>query len=58
VPAEEIGVDVGLDHALDAQAVGFGVAEVDLHVAPRSTTTARAVPSSPMRYDAWDTQSR
>ncbi len=35
VPTEEIGVDVGLDHALDAQAVGVGVVEVDLHVAPR-----------------------
>ncbi len=35
VPAEEIGVDVRLDHALDAQAVSVGVVEVDLHVAPR-----------------------
>ena len=35
VPAEEIGVDMRLDHALDAQAMSVGVVEVDLHIAPR-----------------------
>ena len=35
MPAQEVGVDVRLDHPLDAQAVGVGVVEVDLDVAPR-----------------------
>ena len=51
VPAEEIGVDVRLDHALDAQTVSVGVVEVDLHVAPRidDHRTARALVTDEVR---------
>ena len=51
-------MDVRLDDAFDVQAALGRFIEVDVHVAPETTTTARPVVSSPIRYEACDRQAR
>jgi hypothetical protein len=57
VPAEEVGVDVGLYHPLDLQPPLGGFLEVDADVAARINHD-RPVVSSPIRYEACDRQAR
>ena len=59
VAGQEVGVEVRLDDELDREA-GIGSASARYSATSRcgSTTTARPVVSSPIRYDACDRQSR